>query len=128
MGKCSTTNGLMGGPVTGKPVTECQDLGEVFEAALPAFGGAYLRRVYEAMKQVIEKRIPLVVTCAGPITVSDQHRAWLIPLLKAANTAYITVTDAICYHDGHDCLRKTTSGRFGKWRCLATMPSCARMA
>jgi deoxyhypusine synthase len=97
----------MGAPVTGKPVTECQDLGEVFEAALPAFGGAYLRRVYDAMKQVIEKRIPLVVTCAGPITVSDQHRAWLIPLLKAANTAYITVTDAICYHDGHDCLRKT---------------------
>ena len=107
MGKCSTTNGLMGAPVTGKPVTECQDLGEVFETALPAFGGAYLRRVYDAMKQVIEKRIPLVVTCAGPITVSDQHRAWLIPLLKAANTAYITVTDAICYHDGHDCLRKT---------------------
>ena len=106
MGKCST-DGLMGGPVTGKPVTECRDLGEVFESALPAFGGAYLRRVYEAMKQVIEKRIPLVVTCAGPITVSDQHRAWLIPLLKAANTAYITVTDAICYHDGHDCLRKT---------------------
>jgi deoxyhypusine synthase len=107
MGKCSTTSGLMGGPVTGKPVTECQNLSEVFEAALPAFGGAYLRRVYEALKQVIEKRIPLVVTCAGPITVSDQHRAWLIPLIKAANTAYLTVTDAICYHDGHDCLRKT---------------------
>jgi len=107
MGKCSPTNGLMGAQVIGKPVTECKDLSEVFEAALPAFGGAYLKRVYEAMKAVIEKRIPLVVTCAGPITVSDQHRAWLIPLLKAANTAYITVTDAICYHDGHDCLRKT---------------------
>ena len=106
MGKCSTDE-LMGGPVTGRPVTECTDLGEVFESSLPAFGGAYLRRVYDAMKQVIEKRIPLVVTCAGPITVSDQHRAWLIPLLRAANTAYITVTDAICYHDGHDCLRKT---------------------
>ena len=106
MGKCSA-DGLMGAAVTGKPVTECKDLSEVFEAALPAFGGAYLKRVYEAMKAVIEKRIPLVVTCAGPITVSDQHRAWLIPLLKAANTAYITVTDAICYHDGHDCLRKT---------------------
>jgi len=105
MGECST-KGLMGRPVTGKPVTECKDLGEVFESALPAFGGAYLKRVYEAMRAVIEKRIPLVVTCAGPITVSDQHRAWLIPLLKAANTAYITVTDAICYHDGHDCLRK----------------------
>ena len=109
----------MGRAVTGKPVTECQDLNEVFSASLPAFGGAYLRRVYEAMKEVIEKRIPLVVTCAGPITVSDQHRAWLIPLLKAANTAYITVTDAICYHDGHDCLRKSADGRFASgavWR------------
>ncbi len=96
----------MGKAVTGKSVTECRDLGEVFSASLPAFGGATLRRVYEVMKQVIEKRIPLVVTCAGPITVSDQHRAWLIPLIRAANTAYITVTDAICYHDGHDCLRK----------------------
>ena len=106
MSECSNANGLMGRAVTGKPVTECQDLSEVFSSSLPAFGGAYLRRVYEVMKQVIEKRIPLVVTCAGPITVSDQHRAWLIPLIRAANTAYITVTDAICYHDGHDCLRK----------------------
>jgi len=107
MSKCETKNGLMGKAVTGKPVTQCEDLNEVFSASLPAFGGAYLRRVYEVLRQVIEKRIPLVVTCAGPITVSDQHRAWLIPLLRAANTAYITVTDAICYHDGHDCLRKT---------------------
>jgi deoxyhypusine synthase len=106
MSKCPMKKGLMGREVTGKPVTLCQDLNEVFSASLPAFGGAYLRRVYEVMKHVIEKRIPLVVTCAGPITVSDQHRAWLIPLIRAANTAYITVTDAICYHDGHDCLRK----------------------
>src|ERR1700733_4024121 len=107
MNECSTRKGLMGGAVTGKPVTQCEDLNEVFSASLPAFGGAYLRRVYDAMKAVIEKRIPLVVSCAGPITVSDQHRAWLIPLIRAANTAYLTVTDAICYHDGHDCLRKT---------------------
>jgi len=107
MNDCSPTNGLMGAAVTGKPVTQCEDLNEVFSASLPAFGGAYLRRVYDAMKAVIEKRIPLVVTCAGPITVSDQHRAWLIPLVRAANTAYITATDAICYHDGHDCLRKS---------------------
>jgi deoxyhypusine synthase len=107
MNECSTKNGLMGGAVTGKPVTLCENLSEVFSASLPAFGGAYLRRVYDAMKAVIEKRIPLVVACAGPITVSDQHRAWLIPLIRAANTAYLTVTDAICYHDGHDCLRKS---------------------
>jgi deoxyhypusine synthase len=62
----------MGREVTGKPVTNCEDLNEVFSRSLPAFGGAYLRRVYEVLKQVIEKRIPLVVTCAGPITVSAQ--------------------------------------------------------
>jgi len=107
MNDCSPTSGLMGGAVTGKPVTQCADLNEVFTAALPAFGGAYLRRVYDALRAVIEKRIPLVITCAGPVTVSDQHRAWLIPLIRAANTAYLTVTDAICYHDGHDSLRKT---------------------
>ncbi len=98
---------LMGKAVTGKPVTQCRDLNEVFEESLPAFGGAYLQRVYEVLKQVIEQRIPLVITCAGPVTVSDQHRAWLIPLMRAAQTAYITVTDAICYHDGHDSLRRT---------------------
>ena len=27
--------------------------------------------------------------------------------MRAARTAYITVTDAICYHDGHDSLRRT---------------------
>ena len=96
---------LMGKAVTGKPVTQCKDLNEVFEESLPAFGGAYLQRVYEVLKQVIERQIPLVITCAGPVTVSDQHRAWLIPLMRAARTAYITVTDAICYHDGHDSLR-----------------------
>lgn len=98
---------LMGKAVTGKPVTQCRDLNEVFEESLPAFGGAYLQRVYEVLKQVIEQRIPLVISCAGPVTVSDQHRAWLMPLMRAAQTAYLTVTDAICYHDGHDSLRRT---------------------
>jgi deoxyhypusine synthase len=60
------------------------------------------------LKHVVEQQIPLVITCAGPVTVSDQHRAWLIPLMRAARTAYITVTDAICYHDGHDSLRRTS--------------------
>ncbi len=77
---------LMGKAVTGKPVTQCKDLNEVFEESLPAFGGAYLQRVYEVLKQVIERHIPLVITCAGPVTVSDQHRAWLIPLMRVART------------------------------------------
>ena len=69
MSECSGAKGLMGRAVTGKPVTECKDLNEVFQASLPAFGGAYLQRVYE-VEAVIEQRIPLVITCAGPVTVS----------------------------------------------------------
>ena len=70
MSNCCKKSNLMGKAVTGKPVTECQDLNEVFLSSLPAFGGAYLRRVYEALKAVVDKRIPLVITCAGPVTVS----------------------------------------------------------
>lgn len=92
-------------PVVGRPVNECATLGEVFDQCLPAFGGAYLRRIYQILRQAIFKKVPLVVSVAGPITVSDQHRAWLIPLIEAGWIAYLTVTDAICYHDGHDCLR-----------------------
>lgn len=105
---CHMKDGLMGEVVSAKPVTECRTLDEVFLNSLPAFGGAYLRRVYGVLKRVVEERIPLVISCAGPITVSDQHRGWLIPLIKAAQTAYLTVTDAICYHDGHDSLRRNS--------------------
>lgn len=95
---------LMGKPVVARSVTKCASLDEVFEHSLPAFGGALLRRFYLILKEVILRKIPLVITVAGPITVSDQHRAWLIPLLKSGCVAYITVTDAIVYHDAHDCL------------------------
>ena len=57
MNECAKNKGLMGREVTGKPVTSCADLNEVFSGSLPAFGGAYLRRVYEVMKQVIEKHL-----------------------------------------------------------------------
>lgn len=96
----------IGAPVAAKPVDECASLGEVFERSLPAFGGAFLKRVYGILREAIAREVPLVVTVAGPMTVSDQHRAWLIPLIEAGWVAYLTVTDAICYHDGHDCLRR----------------------
>lgn len=94
----------IGQPVVGKPVDQCQTLKEVFDHCLPAFGGAYLRRVYQILHQAIANEVPLVVTVAGPVTLSDQHRTWLIPLIERGWVAYLTVTDAICYHDGHDSL------------------------
>jgi len=45
-------------------------------------------RVYDALKAVIEKRIPLVVTCAGPITVSDQHARGSFPFKGGEHGIY----------------------------------------
>ncbi len=95
-----------GRPITGKPVDTCRDLREIFESSLPAFGAAYLSRVHHILRRAIIGKVPLVVAIAGPITVSDQHRAWLIPLIERGWVAYLTVTDAICYHDGHDSLAR----------------------
>src|SRR5437899_12088646 len=47
---------------------------------------------------------PLTVCIAGPVTVSGQHLAWLIPLLETGWVAYLSTTDAVCYHDGHRSL------------------------
>jgi deoxyhypusine synthase len=80
---------------------------ELLMHCMPAFGAAYVRRIFAILDQAIASGVPLVMAVAGPVTVSDQHRCWMIPLLQTGWFAYITVTDATCYHDGHDCLAKT---------------------
>lgn len=85
-------------------VDECDTLEDVFLHCLPAFGGAYLRRIYRILDEAIGRGCPLTMSVAGPVTVSGQHQAWLIPLLEAGWIAYISTTDAVCYHDGHRSL------------------------
>jgi deoxyhypusine synthase len=46
----------------------------------------------------------LTLAISGPVTVSGQHQAWLIPLLETGWIAYLSTTDAVCYHDGHRSL------------------------
>jgi len=87
-----------------KRVDECQTLDEIFNSCLPAFGGAYLRRVYNILDAAIGAGCPLTLAIAGPVTVSGQHQAWLIPLLETGWIAYLSTTDAVCYHDGHRSL------------------------
>lgn len=87
-----------------KRVDECATLEDVFLHALPAFGGAYLRRIYCILDAAIGMGCPLTVAIAGPVTVSGQHQTWLIPLLEAGWVAYLSTTDAVCYHDGHRSL------------------------
>jgi len=82
-------------------VDECATLDEIFRHCLPAFGGAYLRRIYTILDRAIGAGCPLTLAISGPVTVSGQHLAWLIPLLETGWVAYISTTDAVCYHDGH---------------------------
>jgi deoxyhypusine synthase len=87
-----------------KRVDECRSLDEIFRNCLPAFGGAQLRRIYTILDRAIAMGCPLTISIAGPVTVSGQHQAWLIPLLETGWVAYISTTDAVCYHDGHRSL------------------------
>ena len=82
-------------------VDECQSLDELIASCLPAFGGAYLRRIYSILDRASGAGCPITMSIAGPVTVSGQHQAWLIPLLESGWIAYLSTTDAVCYHDGH---------------------------
>ncbi len=85
-------------------VDECWTLDELFNHCLPAFGGAYLRRLYNILDNAIGAGCPITLAIAGPVTVSGQHQTWLIPLLETGWIAYLSTTDAVCYHDGHRSL------------------------
>lgn len=89
-------------------VDECQSLDELFRHCLPAFGGAFLRRIYTILDEAIGTGCPMTLAVAGPVTVSGQHQAWLIPLLETGWIAYLSTTDAACYHDGHRSLNEHT--------------------
>ena len=91
-------------------VDECQTLDEIFRHCLPAFGGAFLRRVYTILDTAIGAGCPLTLSISGPVTVSGQHQAWLIPLLESGWVAYLSTTDAVCYHDGHRSLNAFSAG------------------
>ncbi len=85
-------------------VDQCDTMDELLRHCFPAFGGAFLRRVYTILDRAIGVGCPLTIAVSGPVTVSGQHQAWLIPLLETGWVAYVSTTDAACYHDGHRSL------------------------
>ena len=85
-------------------IDEVETLDELFRSCLPAFGGAFLRRIYTILDDAIGAGCPLTLAIAGPVTVSGQHQTWLLPLLETGWIAYLSTTDAVCYHDGHRSL------------------------
>jgi deoxyhypusine synthase len=97
-------------PVQVRRVDECNTLDELFTHCFPAFGGAFLRRIYTILDRAIGMGCPLTLAVSGPVTVSGQHQAWLIPLLETGWIAYLSTTDAVCYHDGHRSLDAHRAG------------------
>jgi deoxyhypusine synthase len=91
-------------------VDECDTLDELFRHCLPAFGGAFLRRIYSILDSAVGMGCPITLAISGPVTVSGQHQAWLIPLLETGWIAYLSTTDAVCYHDGHRSLNAHRDG------------------
>jgi deoxyhypusine synthase len=96
-------------------VDQVDSFDELLRHCLPAFGGAYLRRIYTILDNAIGMGCPMTVAAAGPVTVSGQHQAWLIPLLETGWVAYVSTTDAVCYHDGHRSLA-------GRHDCVFEVP------
>lgn len=95
---------LMGAPVEMSSVLDVNTPEEFIRNCLAVFGAGYARRIFEILDTAIGRGIPLVVSVSGPVTVSDQHRCWLNPLLETGWFMYLTTTDAVCYHDGHRAL------------------------
>ena len=95
---------LRGPQVRVRRVDQCETLDELITHCFPAFGGAFLRRIYTILDRAIGMSCPLTLSVSGPVTVSGQHQAWLIPLLETGWVAYLSTTDAVCYHDGHRSL------------------------
>jgi len=106
----TTTNAPHRRYVRVRRVDECESLHDLFCHSLPAFGGAFLRRIYQILDRAIGMGCPLTLAIAGPVTVSGQHQAWLLPLLETGWIAYLSTTDAVCYHDGHRSLDAYRTG------------------
>ncbi len=72
-------------------VDECNTIDELLTHCLPAFGGAYLRRIYQhSGYSAIGMGCPFTLAISGPVTVSGQHQTWLIPLLETGWVAYLS--------------------------------------
>jgi deoxyhypusine synthase len=93
-------------------VTDADGLDDLFQGSLPAFGGAYLRRIWTLLDEAVGRGLPMTLSVSGPVTVSGQHYAWLNPLLDTGWFCLLSTTDAVCYHDGHRALDSAAAHPF----------------
>ena len=107
--------GLQGGAFEELParsILESDDFDALLEHSIPAFGGAWLRKAWLLLDEAIGRGVPMTMSIAGPVTLSGQALTWLNPLLDTGWFAYLSTTDAVCYHDGHRALDGARENRF----------------
>ena len=96
--------GGIGAELRTEPVTAAKHLDRLIEGSFPSFGGAFLRRIWELLDGAVGSGVPMTLSVSGPVTLSGQTHTWLGPLLETGWFAYVSTTDAVCYHDGHRAL------------------------
>jgi deoxyhypusine synthase len=101
-----------GGPLLHRSVADALSLDQLLEGSYPSFGGGFLRRVWALLDEAIGLGLPLTLSISGPVTASGQHFVWLNPLLDTGWFGWLSVTDAICYHDGHRALASARESDF----------------
>ena len=106
------SGGSTGGPLRHRSVTDALSLDQLLEGSYPSFGGGFLRRVWTLLDEAVGLGLPLTLSVSGPVTASGQHFAWLNPLLDTGWFGWLSLTDAICYHDGHRALASVRESDF----------------
>jgi len=95
---------LLGDVAQGLALTGKEDITDVLLRGHPAFGGKLFRKAYQLIRKAIGDNYTIFVSLAGPVTVSDYARVWIIPFIKAGYISAFTASDAISYHDAHDAV------------------------
>lgn len=108
----SSPCGGAGRALVHRSIRDARGLEDLLEGSLPSFGGGYLRRIWSLLDEAIGRGVPMTLAVAGPVTASGQHYAWLNPLLESGWFAWLSVTDAICYHDLHRALHSVSDSDF----------------
>jgi deoxyhypusine synthase len=98
--------------LTTRSVADVETLDALLEESIPAFGGAWLRKAWLLLDAAISRGVPMTMSISGPVTLSGQGQTWLNPLLDTGWFAYLSTTDAVCYHDGHRALDGGKDNRF----------------
>ena len=98
---------LLGAPVSTKPIDQCASMHEAFLSLPRACGASTQAAAYQILYRAIVEEVPLVLTVSGIGSLSNQTRFWINSMIRAGYIAAISTTDALVYHDGHDCFGKT---------------------